>query len=84
MQVLAKLLLAKYNKLLDPNITRRTFRVYFQDLINKSYENYKMNPQETFLFDLNGFIVIRNVLNEIEVQEMNTAIDEHIDQAKPR
>ena len=85
MRVLAKVLLGKHNNSLNPNVIPCTFNVHVQDLTNnKSHENNKMNPQEMFLFDLNGFIVIRNVLNEIEVEEMNTAIDEHMEKAKPR
>ena len=43
-----------------------------------------MNAQEKFLFDLNGFIVARHILNESEMKEMNAAIDEHLDTAIPR
>ncbi len=43
-----------------------------------------MTPEDQFLFDLNGFIVIRNILNDTEVKIMNDAIDQHIDNAKPR
>ena len=43
-----------------------------------------MTPEDKFLFDLNGFIVVRNAINETEVSNMNAAIDEHIDKARPR
>ena len=43
-----------------------------------------MTPEDKFLFDLNGFIVVRNAINETEVSKMNAAIDEHIDKARPR
>ena len=43
-----------------------------------------MNPQDKFLFDLNGFIVVRNALTQKEIEDMNAAIDEHMEEAKPR
>ena len=43
-----------------------------------------MTPEDKFLFDLNGFIVVRNAINEMEVSKMNAAIDEHIEKAQPR
>ena len=43
-----------------------------------------MTPEDKFLFDLNGFIVVRNAINETEVSKMNAAIDEHIEKARPR
>ena len=47
-------------------------------------ESFKMTNHEKFLFDLNGFIVLRNVLNEDEVKEMNDAIDANIHKAVRR
>ena len=41
----------------------------------------EMSNHEKFLFDLNGFIVLRNVLNEEEVQQLNDAIDANIHKA---
>ena len=38
----------------------------------------EMSNHEKFLFDLNGFIVLRNVLNEEEVQQLNDAVDANI------
>ena len=43
-----------------------------------------MTPEDKFLFDLNGFIIVRNAINETVVSKMNAAIDEHIDKARPR
>ena len=43
-----------------------------------------MDAKETFLFDLNGYLVVRNVLTDSEVEEMNDAIDQHFSDAKPR
>lgn len=43
-----------------------------------------MNSYENFLFDLNGFIILRNVLTNEEVNSMNTAIDFYKDKIKPR
>lgn len=46
-----------------------------------------MNEQEKFLFDLNGFLVVRNVLTPQEVDELNAAVDAHQasgEHARPR
>jgi hypothetical protein len=36
-----------------------------------------MSPTQRFLFDLNGFLIVRGVLNTTEVQQANSAIDAH-------
>ena len=43
-----------------------------------------MSAREKFLFDLNGFVLIKNVLCAEEVQAMNSAIDAHIGDVKIR
>ncbi len=43
-----------------------------------------MSSHEKFLFDLNGFIILSNVLSPEEVQSMNSAIDHHQDKIKAR
>ena len=40
-----------------------------------------MDPRQTFLFDLNGFIVVRGALSSDEVDAMNQAIDSKLDSA---
>mmetsp|Transcript_15 Transcript_15/g.29 ORF Transcript_15/g.29 Transcript_15/m.29 type:complete len:329 (-) Transcript_15:22-1008(-) len=40
--------------------------------------------EQRFLFDLNGFLVLRNILSKGEIIELNSAIDEHLDRARPR
>jgi len=42
-----------------------------------------MNDDEKYLFDLSGYLVLRNVLNPDEVTQMNAAIDHHQNQLKP-
>lgn len=37
----------------------------------------EMTEDERFLFDLNGFIIVRNVLTKEEVEEANKVIDQH-------
>lgn len=37
----------------------------------------RLSPRERFLFDLNGFLVLRNVLAPAEVDAANAAIDAH-------
>ena len=37
-----------------------------------------------FLFDLNGYYVVRGVLTADEVSRANAAIDKHADRIKPR
>ena len=39
-----------------------------------------MNEDEKYLFDLNGYLVLRNVLSATEVQALNGGIDHHIHQ----
>ena len=36
-----------------------------------------MTEEERFLFDLNGFLIVRNVLTEEEVRQANAVIDDH-------
>ena len=43
-----------------------------------------MNADEKYLFDLNGYLVIKNVLTPEEVALANEAIDKHGDQARIR
>ena len=43
-----------------------------------------MNAYKKFLFDLNGFIVLRQVLTRDEVAAMNSAIDHYISDFQPR
>jgi len=43
-----------------------------------------MTAREKFLFDLNGFVVVRNALSLDEVDAMNAAIDRNMATARPR
>ena len=43
----------------------------------------EMSPEEKFLFDLQGFLVVRSVLTEAEVDELNAAIDANFDAVIP-
>ena len=43
-----------------------------------------MNARELFLFDLNGFLVVRGVLSADEVAAMNIAVDAHLPDMQPR
>ena len=44
----------------------------------------EMTEDERYLFDLNGFLIVRGVLAPEEVAACNAAIDNHIDEAVPR
>ncbi|MGK3735157.1 MAG: hypothetical protein ACI8RD_005450 [Bacillariaceae sp.] len=44
----------------------------------------EMTEDERYLFDLNGFLIIRGVLSEEEVEEANRAIDRHSDEMVER
>ena len=44
----------------------------------------RMTSYEKFLFDLNGFIVLRNMLTPQEVDAMNAAVDAHKDGIRER
>ena len=37
----------------------------------------EMTEEEKYIFDLNGFIIVRDVLNKEEVEAANKAIDTH-------
>jgi len=43
-----------------------------------------MTESERYLFDLNGYLIVRGVLSPDEVAACHTAIDKHIDEAIPR
>lgn len=44
----------------------------------------EMTEDERYLFDLNGFLIIRGVLSSEEVEEANRAIDRHADEMVER
>lgn len=44
----------------------------------------EMTEEERYLFDLNGYLVVRNVLSEDEVARANAAIDKHADEMVER
>jgi hypothetical protein len=44
----------------------------------------EMSEAERYLFDLNGFIIVRNVLTPDEVAACHIAIDKHVDEAVDR
>ncbi|KAL7449400.1 hypothetical protein ACHAWC_001460 [Mediolabrus comicus] len=44
----------------------------------------EMSEAERYLFDLNGYIIIRNVLTPDQIAACHEAIDAHIDEAIPR
>ena len=37
----------------------------------------EMTEEEKYLFDLNGFVIVRGVLNQEEIEAANKAIDNH-------
>ena len=43
-----------------------------------------MSARDKYLFDLQGFVVVRNVLSAEEVQAANRAIDAHMNEAHER
>mmetsp|Transcript_24706 Transcript_24706/g.36225 ORF Transcript_24706/g.36225 Transcript_24706/m.36225 type:complete len:387 (-) Transcript_24706:28-1188(-) len=47
--------------------------------INGSHETIRkeMTSGEKYLFDLNGYIIVKNVLNKSEIQSANEAINQH-------
>lgn len=66
--------------------TRLNHRLHFtlatEEFMNSSSPQdirypVEMTEEEKYLFDLNGFIVVRGVLNEEEVESANKAIDNH-------
>ena len=43
-----------------------------------------MNEREKFLFDLQGFLVIKNVLTPEEVHKLNISVDKNLDKKVKR
>ena len=43
-----------------------------------------MTPDEKYLFDLNGYLVVEDALTPEEVAEANAAIDRHLDRLRVR
>eukprot|EP00020_Sapocribrum_chincoteaguense_P007888 CAMPEP_0170749620 /NCGR_PEP_ID=MMETSP0437-20130122/10490_1 /TAXON_ID=0 /ORGANISM="Sexangularia sp." /LENGTH=305 /DNA_ID=CAMNT_0011088551 /DNA_START=65 /DNA_END=979 /DNA_ORIENTATION=- len=43
-----------------------------------------LRPEQKFLFDLNGFLVLKSALSASEVKSLNDAIDAHAGRAVPR
>jgi len=43
-----------------------------------------MTEDEKYLFDINGYLVVRDVLSKADIQSANEAIDHHADQIKER
>jgi len=43
-----------------------------------------MTAREKFMFDLNGFIIVKGAISAEEVQAMNAAIDAHMSESRPR
>jgi hypothetical protein len=54
-----------------------------QEQSKKEYP-IEMTEDERYLFDLNGFLIIRGVLSSEEVEEANRAIDRHADEMVER
>lgn len=49
----------------------------FSSVSMSSENTYEMTEDEKYLFDLNGFLVVRNVLSAEDVAAANRAIDKH-------
>ena len=43
-----------------------------------------MNEEEKYLFDLNGYLVIKDVLASDEIALCNQSVDQHTDQIRER
>lgn len=54
-----------------------SFRLTHRAMASSEYPT-QISDDERYLFDLNGFIVVRNVLTPEEVKEANDAIDERL------
>jgi len=47
-------------------------------------QSYSMPEEDRYLFDLNGYIVVKNVFNPEEIQRANNAIDLRMNEMKER
>ena len=57
-----------------------------KDTIEAQIKDYPlaMTEEERYLFDLNGFLIVRGVLSPEEIKEANDAIDNHLHDAVER
>ena len=42
-----------------------------------------MNEEQKYLFDLTGYLLLRDVLSAEELQALNAGIDQHIETLEP-
>ena len=56
----------------------KTFtRKYVHETLLGRAMGHTLNDEELFSFDLNGFLVVKNVFTEEEIEEMNSVVDKH-------
>mmetsp|Transcript_8796 Transcript_8796/g.12244 ORF Transcript_8796/g.12244 Transcript_8796/m.12244 type:complete len:361 (+) Transcript_8796:32-1114(+) len=82
---LSRLILA--SRLTAALLSSRTSLKRFDRILvkrNMSVVTSKLTTEERFLFDLNGYLVVRGALSNDEVMELNGAIDEHAGEALAR
>ena len=60
-----------------PSIRPRTFKSTTMTATTNGEYPLEMTEDERYLFDLNGFLVVRGVFSPQEVKEANEAIDKH-------
>ena len=56
--------------------TNNTTGVVHETLVGRAM-GHALEQEELFAFDLNGFIVVKNVFTEEEIEAMNAAVDAH-------
>lgn len=69
---------------LTPGATNQTTSFSTMMELDASDLPKEMSEAERYLFDLNGFLIVRNVLSPEEIAACHAAIDKHMDEAVAR
>ena len=56
---------------------RKGQRRYVHETLLGRAMGHKLTEEELFAFDLSGFIVVKNVFSEAEIEQMNQVVDKH-------
>lgn len=72
------------NTSMTENVTSTSFHSVTDQGNSKTKYPLEMTEEERYLFDLNGFLIVRGVLSPEEVEDANRAIDRHADEMVER
>ena len=63
-------------------VSKFTFRAAIPQRLKSAYSS--ISEEDRFLFDLEGFLVVKGVFSKEEIEKANSAIDKRIDNMKER